>query len=396
MRETMKTSFEQLEVRPALIAGLAKAGITVPTQIQAAVIPDALKGLDVIGQSATGTGKTLAYLLPLFQKVDTSKREMQAIVLAPTHELAMQIFRQAELLAQNSGEPVTAAVIIGEVNIARQIDKLKEKPHLIIGSAGRILELIQKRKINAQTIKTLVVDEADRLLDDSNRAAVASVIKSTQKDRQLMLFSATITPAAVENAAEWMQDPVFSTVQADSVVPLEIDHVFIMADARDKIDTLRKILASLQTERTLVFVNTANSIAEVVAKLCHHGVAAVGIHGSSMKGDRQAAMEDFRTGRARVMVASDLAARGLDIPGVENVVNLDLPEDPQSYLHRAGRTGRAGEFGSVISVVDRTEARHINFLQKSLQIRIPEKLLSYGKLVDPAKPVRRETLKKSK
>jgi ATP-dependent RNA helicase DeaD len=332
----------------------------------------------------------------LFQKVDAAKREMQAIVLAPTHELAMQIFRQAELLAQNSGEAVTATVIIGEVNITRQIDKLKEKPHIIIGSAGRILELIQKRKINAQTIKTIVVDEADRLLDDSNRAAVASVIRATQKDRQLMLFSATITPAAIGTAGEWMQDPVFSTVQAEAHVPTGIDHVFITTEAREKVDTLRKLLASLQPGRALVFVNTANSIAEVVAKLCHHGVAAVGIHGSSIKGERQSAMEDFRAGRARVLVASDLAARGLDIPGVETVINLDLPEEPQSYLHRAGRTGRAGELGSVISVVDRSEARHINFLQKSLQICMPEKMLSYGKIVDVSKPVQREHRQKTK
>jgi len=381
----MENTFAQLGIDAALIAGLAKTEITVPTSIQAAVIPDALQGKDIIGQSATGTGKTLAYLLPLFQKIDSSKREMQAIVLAPTHELAMQIFRQTELLAQNAEKAVTAAVLIGEVNITRQIDKLKEKPHILIGSGGRILELIQKRKINAQTIKTIVIDEADRLLDDNNRAGVASVIKATQKDRQLMLFSATITPMAIEKAGEWMHDPVFASVQTESAVPSEIEHVYFITDARDKIDTLRKLLASLKVERTLVFVNTAAAIVETVAKLCHHGVVAVGIHGSASKGERQAAMEDFRTGRARVLVASDLAARGLDIPGVENVANLDLPEDPQAYLHRAGRTGRAGESGRVFSIVDRAEARHINFLQKSLQIRIPEKWLSYGKIVDVAK-----------
>lgn len=381
----MEQTFLQLGITVKLIAGLAKADITAPTPIQSAVIPEALAGRDVIGQSATGTGKTIAYLLPLFQKIDSAKREMQVIVLAPTHELAMQIFRQTELLAQNSEEPITAAVIIGEVNITRQIDKLKERPHILIGSAGRILELIQKRKINAQTIKTIVLDEADRLLDENNRACVAAVIKATQKDRQLMLFSATITPAAIEKADEWMRDPVFVTVQAESAVPSEITHMYLVAEARDKIDTLRKLLASLGEERALVFVNTAAAIAETVAKLCHHGVAAVGIHGSSPKGERQAAMEDFHAGRSRVMVASDLAARGLDIPGVQNVMNLDLPENSQAYLHRAGRTGRAGETGHVFTIMDRTEVRHINYLQKSLLIRIPEKVLSYGEVVDAAR-----------
>ena len=198
----MKNSFAQLGVTEPLIAGLAKAGITAPTPIQASVIADAVAGRDIIGQSATGTGKTLAYLLPVFQKIHAEKKETQVIILAPTHELAMQIFHQAELLAKNSEIAITSAVIIGDVNISRQIDKLKERPHIIVGSAGRILELIQKRKINSQTAKIIVLDEADRLLDDSNRTGVAAVIKTMLKDRQLMLFSATITPGTIEKAGE--------------------------------------------------------------------------------------------------------------------------------------------------------------------------------------------------
>ena len=381
----MNTSFEQLGLDKMLVMGLAKAAITIPTPVQAAVIPEALTGRDVIGHSATGTGKTLAYLLPLFQKIDSSKREVQGIVLAPTHELVMQIFRQAELLAQNSGIPVFTAAIIGEVNIARQIDKLKEKPHLLIGSAGRVLELIQKKKINAQTIKTIVLDEADRLLDDNNRAAVAAVIKTTQKDRQLLLFSATIPQETLVAAAQWLRDPVHAAIQNDSPLTSGITHVYFLAEARDKVVVLRKLLAGIQPERALVFVNTAPAIAETVAKLNFHGVAAAGLHGSANKAERQAAMQDYREGRVRILVASDLAARGLDIDGVDNVINLDLPETAQSYLHRAGRTGRAGASGSVFSIVDRGESRRIHSLRKSLRIAITEKQLSYGEIVDPAK-----------
>ena len=381
----MNTSFEQLGLDKMLVMGLAKAAITIPTPVQAAVIPEALTGRDVIGHSATGTGKTLAYLLPLFQKIDSSKREVQGIVLAPTHELVMQIFRQAELLAQNSGIPVFTAAIIGEVNIARQIDKLKEKPHLLIGSAGRVLELIQKKKINAQTIKTIVLDEADRLLDDNNSAAVAAVIKTTQKDRQLLLFSATIPQETLVAAAQWLRDPVHAAIQNDSPLPSGITHVYFLAEARDKVVVLRKLLAGIQPERALVFVNTAPAIAETVAKLNFHGVAAAGLHGSANKAERQAAMQDYREGRVRILVASDLAARGLDIDGVDNVINLDLPETAQSYLHRAGRTGRAGASGRVFSIVDRGESRRIHSLRKSLRIAITEKQLSYGEIVDPAK-----------
>ena len=382
----MQTSFEQIGLAKTLVAGLAKAAITIPTPVQAAVIPEVLQGRDVIGHSATGTGKTLAYLLPLFQKIECAKREVQAIVLAPTHELVMQIFRQAEVLAQNSGVPVAAAAIIGEVNIARQVDKLKEKPHLLIGSAGRVLELIQKRKINAQTIKTIVLDEADRLLDENNRAAVAAVIKATQKDRQMLLFSATIPQETLIAAAQWLREPVHAAIRNDSPLPSGITHMYFVAEARDKLLVLRKLLAGIQPERALVFVNTAPAIAETVAKLNFHGVAAAGIHGSANKAERQAALQDYRDGRVRILVASDLAARGLDIDGVENVINLDLPESAQAYLHRAGRTGRAGASGRVFSIVDKGEARRIPSLRKSLRISVTEQQLSYGKIVDPAKP----------
>lgn len=353
-----------------------------PTKIQEEVIPEVLAGKDVVGQSATGTGKTLAFLLPLFQKIDHARRDTQAIVLAPTHELAMQIFREAQLLADNSGLPVTAAVIIGDVNIARQIDRLKDRPHLLVGSSGRILELIQKRKINAQTVKTIVLDEADRLLDDNHRVSVAAIIKATQKDRQLLAFSATIPATALEKAVGMSNDAVVVTIAAPTAVPPEIEHLYFVVETRDKIEFLRKLLASLQVDRALVFINTSAAIEETVAKLCHHGVAATGIHGSSVKKDRQGAMESFRDGRTGVLVASDLAARGLDIAGISCVINLELPEDPQAYQHRAGRTGRAGATGMTLSIADQAEEKRIAFLQKKLNIKIVPKRLAFGKIVD--------------
>ena len=378
----MNQSFAELGIQGALVQGLAKAGITVPTQIQEEVIPEVLAGKDVVGQSATGTGKTLAFLLPLFQKIDHARRDTQAIVLAPTHELAMQIFREAQLLADNSGLPVTSAVIIGDVNIARQIDRLKERPHLLVGSSGRILELIQKRKINAQTVKTIVLDEADRLLDDNHRVSATAIIKATQKDRQLLLFSATIPTAALEKALGMSNDAVVVTIAAPAAVPVEIEHLYFVVETRDKIEFLRKLLASLQVDRALVFVNTSAAIEETVAKLCHHGVAATGIHGSSVKKDRQGAMESFRDGRTGVLVASDLAARGLDIAGVRCVINLELPEDPQAYQHRAGRTGRAGATGMTLSIIDRAEEKRIAFLEKKLNVKILPKRLAFGKIID--------------
>ncbi len=378
----MNDTFAQSGIHEKLVAGLGKMGITLPTRIQVEMIPPVLAGKDVIGQSETGTGKTLAYLLPLFQKLDTEKATMQAIILAPTHELAMQIFRQAQLLAEKSEVAATAAVIIGDVNIARQIDKLKERPHIIVGSAGRILELIQKRKINAQTVKTIVLDEADRLLEDNNRASVSGIIKATQKDRQLVLVSATITPETLTKAEEWSKEPSVVSVREKATVPSEIEHIYFLTEARDKIEVLRKLLASLRVSRTLVFINTSEAIETTVAKLAFHGVAVAGIHGSAIKSDRQTAMESFRSGRVQVLVASDLAARGLDIPGVECVVSLELPEDPQAYLHRAGRTGRAGQKGLAVAILDRQEEKQIAGLQKKLQIRMTGKHMERGRIVE--------------
>lgn len=384
----MSDSFAGIGINEVLAKALGKAGITLPTGIQTEVIPLALFGKDVIGQSATGTGKTLAYLLPLFQKIEAAKKETQAIILAPTHELAMQIYHQSESLAQNAALPVTAVPIIGQVNIARQIDMLKGKPHIVIGSAGRILELIQKRKINTQTVKTIIIDEADRMLDDTNWDTVKAVVKTTMRDRQMLLFSATVPPAALARAKELMRDPEVIAVKGQTEIPAGISHLYFVCEQREKIEVLRKLAAHLNVERALVFINQSEAIETTVMKLNYHGLAAAGIYGTAVKADRQKALEDFRSGKARLLVASDLAARGLDIPGVAYIFNLELAEDPQIYLHRAGRTGRAGQSGTAISLVTRKETELIAKIAKALKIKPAAKELHRGKIVDARPPVK--------
>ncbi|MBP2626082.1 MAG: box helicase domain protein [Firmicutes bacterium] len=383
----MIESFEQLGLSAALVAGLRVAGIEVPTAIQSQVIPLALLGRDIIGQSATGTGKTLAFLLPLFQRIDTGKRETQVIIIAPTHELAIQILRQVEMLSKHSGLPVTSTSIIGNVNIARQIDKLKDKPHILVGSSGRILELIQKKKIISQTIKTIVIDEADRLLDDKNMDTVKAVIKTTLKDRQIMLFSATITPDTLEQAKKIMHAPEVLTIEGQIGDMPDITHLYFLAEQRDKIEVLRKIVALINNERVLIFINKSEEIETTAAKLEYHGLKAAGIHGSSFKGDRKKSLEDFRKGKIQLLVASDVAARGLDITGVNYVFNLDMPEDPQVYLHRVGRTGRAGKSGIAMSIITKNELALINKYEKVLKIKIAPKYMAKGKILDKVKTI---------
>lgn len=379
----MTISFDKLGINPHLIEGLRKEGINEPTDIQVEVIPYALENKDVIGQSRTGSGKTLAYLLPLFQKIDTEKKEMQAIILAPTHELVMQIDRQIRLLSQNSGVPVASASIIGEVNITRQVEKLKGKPHIIVGSAGRVLELIKKKKITAHTIKAIVIDEGDRLLDEFNSTAVKDIIKATMRDRQLMVFSATINEKALEAAKSLMKEPEVINIEVKEVINPNIQHMYINSEQREKIEVLRKLIASIQPERAIIFINNSAEVQITTLKLQHHHLKADGIYGSASKEERKKALDGFRSGVIHLLVASDLAARGLDIKDVTHVINLDLPESIKDYLHRAGRTGRMEKPGSVISIVTKLELPLIKRYEREFNIKIQEKEMFKGAIVDP-------------
>jgi len=379
----MSTAFEQLGLSQPLAAGVGKEGIVTPTDIQTKVIPAALAGKDIVGQSATGTGKTLAYLLPLFQRIEPAKGEVQGLILAPTHELAIQIQRQIERLATNAGVAIASAPLIGGANINRQIDKLKERPQIVVGSSGRILELIQKKKINPQTIRTVVLDEADRLLDDQNITAVQAILKTTLKERQVMLFSATITAVTLKRAEPLLREPqLLLAAAADQVAP-SIEHLYFRAEQRDKIEVLRKLMHALQITQALVFINNSYDIEKLTAKLNHHGLKAAGLHGTIKKAERKKTMEDFRKGAITLLVASDLAARGLDVPGVAYVINLDLPEEAQLYLHRVGRTGRAGEKGTAISIATPREVAMLGGYERALAIKIAAKEITHGKVREP-------------
>ncbi len=374
-------TFDSLGLRATLVDALKNENITVPTDVQEKAIPQALKNRDLIVQSETGTGKTLAFLLPLFEKLDFSKKEMQAIVLVPTHELAIQILRQIERLAGNSDLKANAAPIIGNVNIDRQIEKLKEKPHILVGSPGRILELIKKKKISAHTVKTIVIDEADRLMDDNNAETVKAVIKSTLKERQLMMFSASITNDTVKRASELMKEPEIIRSSQSIVVPDQIRHFCFVAEERDKIEVLRKLVRIMNPEKAIVFVSQGKEIEILAEKLKYHGLKAESIHGASIKLDRKKTMEDFRSGKLQLLVSSDLAARGLHIEGVTHIFNLYMPENAKDYLHRAGRTGRSGNAGNAVSIVTEREIPLIRMYEKVLKIDIAARAMYKGEII---------------
>lgn len=378
----MATSFNELELRSALIEALKKEGIVEPTKVQAKAIPLILENKDVIAQSQTGSGKTLAYLLPLFEKIAQDKRENQVIVLAPTHELVMQIDKQIKLLSENSGMTISSAAIIGEANINNQIEKLKQKPHIIVGSAGRVLELIKKKKISAHTVKSIVIDEGDRLLDQNNITIVKDIIKTTLKDRQLMLFSATVNDKTLKIAEELMKTPEILKIEEENLINPNIKHIYFQCEQRSKVDMLRKLIASIKPKSALVFINKSDEVEILTSKLRYHSINAYSLLGNASKEDRKNALEGFRLGKIQLLIASDIAARGLDIKGVTHVFNLDLPEDPQQYLHRSGRTGRAGKSGIAISIVTEKELTYIKKYERDFNIKIEAKEVYGGVIID--------------
>ena len=383
----MEKLFEQLGLNADIVQGLIKDDITKPTKVQEEVIPKALLNNDIIAESETGSGKTLAYLLPLFQKVNWSKKEMQAVILLPTHELAIQVHREVTKLAQNSEVPIKSTVIIGNVSVKRQTESIKkEKPHIIVGSPGRILKLIQMKVIKAHTVKTIIIDEADRLLDKNNLEDIKAIIKTTLTERQLMLFSATITNKTLETAKVMMKENYqLIKVQEKTVINENIKHLYFSCTERERINTLRKLMHILKPRKAIAFINIAYDIENAVESLNYHGLRVEAIYGNMRKEERKKALQNFQTGKVNLLIASDIAARGLDIKDVDYIFSIDIPEDAKSYLHRAGRTARAGKEGVSISIITDREKPLIENYEKKLKIKIEAKNMYKGKIIDVKK-----------
>lgn len=372
-------NFKNLKINENLIKGLNIIGIEEPTEIQKEVIPVALDGENLIGQSETGTGKTLAYLLPTLEKIDISKKEIQCIILAPTHELAIQINNTINDLKQAASLDITSTALIGSANIKRQIESLKAKSHIIVGSAGRILELIGKKKVSAHTIKTIIIDEVDKLLDKNNLSVVKNIIKATQKQTQVMMFSATLNNKTLDIAKTLKENIKVISVKNNKVNE-NINHNYIKTDSRRKIETLRKLINATKAERILVFNNDIYTTNTTIENLTASNIKVAAIGGNNKMEERKKALEDFRKGKIQVLITSDVAARGLDIKGVTHVINLDIPKDSNDYLHRSGRVGRAGEIGEVFSIVSDREEKIIKIHEKNFKINITEKQLYKGNI----------------
>lgn len=374
-------TFKELNLDNNIIEGLSKQNILEPTNIQKESIPYILSNNDLIGESCTGSGKTLAYLLPIIQRIDLSKKDIQVIIIAPTHELVMQINAQIKLLSANSNINLSSQTIIGDVNIDKQIKKLKEKkPQIIVGTIGRVLDLSNKKKLKVHTVKTLVLDEVDALLDNTSSKMVKDLIKRLMRDTQIIMFSATINQSTLNKAKELLKTPVIIKSKNDYSINPNIEHLYIKVDKRDKLETLRKLLAATTPTKALVFINRNYDINIVKENLEYHNKKVFTLHKGISKEQRETAINNFRNGKINVLISSDLSARGLDINDITHIINLDCPSSPDEYLHRSGRTARANNKGTTISIVDSKEVSYIKGYAKKLGILINEATVRFGKL----------------
>jgi superfamily II DNA/RNA helicase len=371
--------FTDLLLPTDLIAALAKQQISDPTPIQSAALPVLMAGKDAYLNAETGTGKTLAYLLPLFARIDPAQAATQVVIVAPTHELAIQIHRQSCDLAQNAGRAIRSVLLIGGTATERQIEKLKAKPHVVVGSPGRIVELIERGKLKTPHIRSIVVDEADRLLHDESLQWIQKIVSVAPPDRQLIFASATIESQTRQVMATLSADAV-TLSPGTSAVNENIEHLYLVCEERDKPDVLRKLLHAFDVPRSIVFVHRNDVAERVAAKLAHHKLAVADLNAELTKTDRKQAMDGIRSGAITIMIASDLAARGLNILGVTHIFNLDVPTMSKAYLHRVGRTGRAGAKGTAISLVTEIEARLVRRYEQDLGINMQRVSVRDGRI----------------
>ncbi len=382
-------SFSELKIEDQYIEKLASHEITEPSAVQTQAIPEILAGTSLLFQSETGTGKTLAYLLPLLQnieKIENSKKEVKIVIVSPTIELASQIKLQVQLVSDSK-----AALLVGGAPIKRQIELLKEKPLVVIGGPARLLELFHLKKLKLDGAAAVVLDEVDRLISPELREQTIELICSMKKDIQLIAASATIT-ASTQKILQSTRIKQNGTTESDlktlflppeDVLRKRITHYALFAETRDKIDTLRSLLNAEKPAKALIFTSKIDQVANIVSKLKYKNIECYALTAKTEKAERKATIDRFRSGKIKILVTSDLVARGMDIPNISHVIQMDMPSDDDFFIHRAGRTARMGKTGINIVIGDGYEMRKYAAIEKKLKITVYPRMLYKGRLVDP-------------
>jgi len=378
-------SFSELAVSPSMKERLKAAHFSVPTPVQAAAIPQALAGRDLIATAQTGTGKTLAFLVPVLDKLATQNTPgISALVLVPTRELAMQVVAQATALQPRNAPPV--ALVVGGLPEGRQLDAIRKGARLVVATPGRLEDYLDRRLVSLNGVKTLILDEADRMLDMGFLPAIRRIVSVLSKDRQTLCFSATMEGSIAKLVSDYTRNPVRltfgSTLKPSENVRLQAFEV--PEDA--KAITLHNLLEE-ETGRCLVFCRTKRGTERIAKSLNRNGINAAMIHGDRSQSQRTSALTGFQRGHYRVLVATDVAARGIHVHDIAHVINYDLPQEAENFIHRVGRTGRAGETGLASTLYVKEQRSDLFQLERALGIRI-ERIPLNGKSAETTRPRR--------
>ncbi len=370
-----KKSFAALELSSSLIQAVTELGYDEMTPIQAQSIPVLLEGRDLIGQSKTGSGKTAAFTLPILQKLNLGERYVQALILCPTRELCMQVAREVRKLGRHhSGLQVL--ILSGGHPLFPQVSSLEKGVHLVVGTPGRVLDHLNRETLDLRKISFLVLDEADRMLDMGFREDMEKILGNTPKNRQTVLFSATF-PAQIETLSQAYQNrPARVTIEPEKQAASSIRQIFFEATPEVKFNGLLWILQQNQPESAIIFCNLKTTVMELTRLLAQAGVSTSCLHGDLDQNERDRVMAKFRNRSTRILIATDVAARGIDIENLDAVINFDLPSQADIYVHRIGRTGRAGQRGLAISLVTSREKGRIQSIEKLTGQTIEAKILA--------------------
>lgn len=360
--------FTELHLSENILKAVEKAGFEKPSPIQELTIPLALEGKDVIGQAQTGTGKTAAFGLPTLDKIDTSRHVVQALVIAPTRELAVQ--GQEELFRFGREKGVKVRSVYGGSSIEKQIKALRSGAHIVVGTPGRLLDLIKRKALKLDYVETLILDEADEMLNMGFLEDIEAIISRVPENRQTLLFSATMPEAIKRIGVKFMYDPEHVRVAAKELTTDLVDQYYIRVKEQEKFDTMTRLIDVERPELAIVFGRTKRRVDELTRGLKLRGYRAEGIHGDLDQGKRLRVLRDFKNDNIDILVATDVAARGLDISGVTHVYNYDIPQDPESYVHRIGRTGRAGKHGQSVTFVAPNEMGYLSIIEKLTKKRM--------------------------
>lgn len=365
-------NFKSLGISESLVKVLNRSNIKTPTEIQERSIPYIKVGKDVIAEAQTGTGKTLAFLLPMFENISTELKSVQGLIITPTRELALQITEEAKKLAE--GKDINILSLYGGKDMSTQLKKLNGDVQLIIATPGRLLDHLERRTVNLGRLKTIVIDEADQMLLMGFKNEIETVIKmSPRSRRQTLCFSATMSSDVRKLCYRYMHDPAVITVKKDEVTLDNIKQEVVKTVDRLKLDSLCSVLDADNPFMAIIFCRTKRRVDELEADLCKRGYNCAKIHSDLMQSKRERLMKSFRKGDIQYLLATDVASRGLDITHVSHVYNYDIPDNVESYIHRIGRTGRAGQEGYTCLFVDPKNEDMLKQIEKTIKFRLPER-----------------------